>query len=248
MIPIYAFQKRAASGLDLSSLAWTGWWTGDDYNATTGVATGQASAGSSSGRDFTSPGTKPAKGNTVNGNGHNGIIFDGTDKHLASTATVGDLCNANAFTAYIVVNYGAFGTSGGAGYALPAVISDVGSYWAQGGADGATPKKAVAYYFSAGAVEIAARATVTVDTTHLLEITLAAGTLSISVDGGTPVTQSGADINAAGLTQTLVMGSNYNQGALLTGTVYEVLVSDADLSASASAIRTALATKYGITL
>jgi hypothetical protein len=229
--------------IDLSTLAWTGWWNGDNYDSGTGIATGQASAGSSGGRNFTAPGTKPARGNPANA--HDGIIFDGTDKHLVCSATLADIANADRYTAYLVVRYAGFGTAGGSGYVLPSVLSESGSYWAQGGADGATPKKSVAYHLSGGA-EKDARAVVVTNALHLLEITLLNGTLSISVDGTTPVTTAAGNID--GLTGTLKMGTNYNAAVFLNAAVYEVLVSDADLSASSASILLTLANKYGIAI
>lgn len=232
----------------LADIAWTGWWAGDDYNATSGVIAGMTSAGTSGGRDFSAPGTKPAKGNTVNG--HDGIIFTGTNKHLVGTFTWGDLFNVDQYTVYIVARYNGYGASGGEGYALPSILCDTGSYWSAGGADGATPKKAVAYHTDS--ISENARGEIIDGIVHLLEITYSNvdGVIAISIDGAESVTQSASDVNSTALTGTMLMGCDYNAGysSNLTGTIYEVCCSDADLSASATDIRIALADKYGITL
>lgn len=70
---------REASAL--TSVAWTGWWNGNNYDAATGVATGIASAGPSGGRNMTAPsGHRPLHGDSVVGGG--GIRQCAMDRYI----------------------------------------------------------------------------------------------------------------------------------------------------------------------
>ncbi len=227
-------------GLDLAAIAWTGWWNGDNYNATSGVASGIASAGASSGRDLSIASNKPTKGNTVNG--YNGIIFNGSTNKLANaTLTLGDLVANNANTYFAVIN---ITDSAGVGPgAAPCVLTDSQGYFNIGYED-TTP--VVGSYLYSGSYKAALR-TLSLGSVIIVESWHDGTNLKTSVNGGTAATIAAGSITSVAF--DVLMGVSYDSAYFLHGTIYEFAITNTTLSSGdRTSVRQALATKYGVTL
>lgn len=106
----------------LTSVAWTGWWSGNGYNQGTGIAVGRASAGASGGRDLgpnhaSIPGVKPLH---LDLPGHDNcpIRFgNGSGQSLEANLAGSSFISQTAFSIYAVL-IDTLPTAGGAAATL----------------------------------------------------------------------------------------------------------------------------------
>lgn len=237
----------------LSGLPWDLWINGDNYNASTGVATGQASTGSSSSHSTTAT-VKPTSGNSLNG--HAGIVLNGSTQYLVLPYGLGTFVSANAFTMFAVATVAGAPASGDAYYTTGGIFSDNLSYLEMGGV-GSTSHMHFGFEDSTTATVdqiLTSTNGFALSTAGVVECGLATGspnTLYSMFNHGVPDANTDSNpIHANGINEAspCFVGTNYNNTAFFNGTIYELLISKTDLSSSRPAIRAALAAKYGITL
>jgi hypothetical protein len=235
----------------MEGISWAGWWDGDNYNPLTGVAVGKSSAGLSSGRNATSPGTKPPSGPEANG--HRSIAGAGVTgnegRWLATGVNLGMLVSADAFVAYAVVTVVRAGLAYGGG-ALAGIASTPSGFWTFGGARSSEPS-----------LDTHLRDTDKVDHDLLLDATrgyalqklfvyearLSGGNLYARINDGAEISQQSKPVHPDALSAKLQLLSNYNQGAYFGGTLYELAITDRPLSDDVrEKVRRALMIKYAI--
>ncbi len=136
------------------------------------------------------------------------------------------------------------GVPGNPGYTQPCALMDSGGYFGVACVD--TTPAAGGFYDVAGANKDC-RAAFSLNSVHIVETWHDGTNLKTSVDGGATTTTACGSLNAsAGSTK---MGANYNDSQFLTGTIYELAITNTALSSGdRTSVRQALATKYGVTI
>lgn len=229
-----------SGAFDPASLALTGWWRGS-YSGVPWTPTASAGTSGSNGNlDQASDPQKPAAGAALNG--FTPADFDGGDV-LSGTADVLDLLSngASTFVCLFYADAAAVDSGAGAYYNNPSFLGDGNTMALTFSADGVR----LGYYD--GAMHDSVAAACATGGWHLAMGYWNGTTLSIQVDSGAPTTVARG---AASLTSpaTCYMGYDRTNLNFYDGKVMELMVSDQDLSASFSDIKTYINDRYGLAL
>jgi hypothetical protein len=226
----------AAAVYDPSALSLTGWFR--DFTALDWAGT--ASAGTSAAADLEDGGgLGPTAGDL---NGHGTADFNGTDQALIDGETLADIYfSASAYTISALVMPRSASAPAGAIYDNEQIVADnggvLGIAWSTSGV--------AAWHFDTDFRETA-WVPCSADAFHRIEMTFGAGTLSISVDGGTPATRAVGNVAGLGACR-LRVARNY--GSVFTSMRLADLMMAATLldGATLTSIRTSYdANRYGV--
>lgn len=237
--------------IDLATIAWSGWWDGDNYNDGTGVLSGIASAGDSGARDATSAGgTYPVLG-AADG-GHTPIVTTTYDQYFTTGLPCSDFMGEDEFTVYAVFTDDGSSTSGVDASSLGCMIYSYLGHFCIGGPSSTGPGLVSSVINStAGAPYIVVDpGDGYADSTKLLfEFRVTGSTLYARVNNEEPVSIALGDtgLSATGLATDMYLFGNGSE--TLKAHTHAILISNTTHDSETSlAVRTALALKYGIDL
>lgn len=224
------------------SLALTAWYR----DATVSPWAPTASVGTSGSNGNLTDATSPTAGSALNT--HNGSVYNGTSQKLAGTTNISALTSATAWSVSVLVNPAASAVvhSVNATYADPGIVTDdtngfgpILSFTASGFTvahyDGASWKeKSVA--FTGGSVA-------------LVQAWYDGANINLQVNSAAAVSVAAGNLSAAGASDKLRLGANYNASVFCPCTIYDVMVSNTNLGSTARAnIKSYINARYGLAL
>ena len=240
----FAFWKSSAvAAFNPATLSLTAWFR----DATVSPWAPTASAGASGTNGSLTDATSPTAGTALNG--HNGAIFNGTTQKLTGSTNFSALTSAAAWSISVLVNPAASAVahSVNATYADPSILIDdtngfgpMISFTASGFTvahyDGASWKeKSVAYTGGTSAA--------------LVQCWYDGTNINIQLNSAAAGTVAAGNLSAAGATDKLRLGANYNAAVFTPCTIYDVLMSNTDLGSTARAnIKSYVNARYALSL
>ena len=232
----------AATVFDPTTLALSGWYR----DATVSPWSPTASAGASGTNGTMTDATSPTAGAALNG--HNGSIYNGTTQKLGGATAISSLASAAAWSLSVLVNPVASAVVHGAGatYGDPCIVAD--------NTNGFGPLLAftaagftVAHYDGASwkeqSVANAGGAPA------LVQCWYDGTNLNIQVNSVAATNVVAGNLSGSGGAGLLRLGSNYLAAAWCPCTIYDVMMSNTDLGATARGnIKSYVNSRYSLSL
>jgi hypothetical protein len=229
--------KKASSAatFDPATLNLSGWWRAD-YSAAPWV--GNASAGSSGGRDLVTASVDPTAGTAQNGKVP--ASFNGTSSLLVTSTAMSDYVSAGAGTIYALVYMPTAAADAGIG-TNPGLLGEGAGNLAIGYSDAGL--EAAVYDGATKTVEVAASAAAY----HFLEMSWDGVNLSLAIDSGARSSTACGNVFALGAAMNV--GRNLMSGAYLEMRVLELMTSTVQLSnADRANVRTYANARYALSV
>lgn len=238
MIAPFSFIQSGA--FNPATLSLTGWWR-TDYGGS--PWTGTASAGSSGGRTLEEPTNPPTTGSTING--LTPANFDGTNDRLEELDLfLSSYVSASAWWVGLLVNVDTVAGAAANAYDDEAFVSDDNGGWLL--AVNSSGVRAINYD---GAYKTTPHAALSTGAWAWVEAWLSAGTLSVSVNGGTAQTVASGNLTTPG-TRVPRVGQNWDGTKFYDGRIAELMIAQSvPSSGDRASIRTSyINTRYALSL
>lgn len=229
---------------DPTTIEWTGWWKGTNYDSSTGTCTGLGFKGTTPGNAsrnlIQNTSTKrPQKGSALNG--YDGIIcnFNSSTTYiqfLECNARMDAVTEATAsnfkYTAFAVASMQGAASTGAAGdWKYPAIWTDDGNGRFAAGV--MTGSNGVKLLCSDTVSDKSVSGTATYGTPHVFAFWQDGVDMNMSLDGAAASIASCGLLSAFGRASTLTFGNNYQQQAVGSSgaiTIWEMFITNVVLS------------------
>jgi len=236
------WKPSGAAVFNPATLSLTAWYR----DATVSPWSPTASAGASGTNGNMTDATSPTAGSALNT--HNGSVYNGTTQKLGGATAISSLASAAAWSLSVLVNPVATAVVHGAGatYGDPCIVADdtngfgpLLSFTASG--------YTVAHYDGVSWKEQSVANAG--GTAALVQCWYDGANLNIQVNSAAPTNVAAGNLNTAGGAGFLRFGSNYTAANWCPCTIYDVMMSNIDLGATARGnIKSYVNSRYSLAL